>query len=220
MKKKYKPIPLAGLGGVQGFDMLRIPHCLDTRLTDGGEVLDLIHWQRSTPLKHYFSPSGTLSKPHDIIGTRTRGFPVCSIVPQPSTLPRATNQFMMYSDIVTVCCENCTEQINILCGQNVEVVMAKLAGRRINCCALEHSNKSLRMGRPNDCEPTRPLSVSDVMHEQPTDIQGASKRAWELWKPTYIYSEDTCSVLNCFWMQQTPSFAWDSYGAMWLSLLS
>jgi hypothetical protein len=39
--------------------MLRILHCLDNRLTDGGKVVSLTHRQRSTPRKHYFSASGT-----------------------------------------------------------------------------------------------------------------------------------------------------------------
>jgi hypothetical protein len=36
--------------------MLRIPQCLDNRLTDGGKVT---HRTRSTLRKRYFSPSGT-----------------------------------------------------------------------------------------------------------------------------------------------------------------
>jgi hypothetical protein len=40
--------------------MLRIPHCLDDRLTDGGKVLSLTHRPHFTPQKHYyFSTSGT-----------------------------------------------------------------------------------------------------------------------------------------------------------------
>jgi hypothetical protein len=42
--------------------MLRIPHYLDSRLTDGGEVVSLTHRPRSTPQKHnFFSVSGTVS---------------------------------------------------------------------------------------------------------------------------------------------------------------
>jgi hypothetical protein len=37
--------------------MLRIPHCLDNRLTDGGKVISPTHRPRSTPQKHYFSTS-------------------------------------------------------------------------------------------------------------------------------------------------------------------
>jgi hypothetical protein len=39
--------------------MLRIQHCLDNRLTDGGKVVSLMHRPCSTPQKHYFSASGT-----------------------------------------------------------------------------------------------------------------------------------------------------------------
>jgi hypothetical protein len=41
--------------------MLRIPHCLDNRLTDGGKVVSPTHWPRSTRHKYYFSASGTHS---------------------------------------------------------------------------------------------------------------------------------------------------------------
>jgi hypothetical protein len=48
--------------------MLRIPHCLDNRLTDRGKVVSSSHRPRSILQKHYFSVSGThfcyrLSKP-------------------------------------------------------------------------------------------------------------------------------------------------------------
>jgi hypothetical protein len=48
-----KAIPVGGRGGPQGCEMLRIPHCLDNPLTDGGEVLILTHRLRSTPQKHF-----------------------------------------------------------------------------------------------------------------------------------------------------------------------
>jgi hypothetical protein len=65
---KSKATPVTGLEGLQGCEMLRIPHCLDKRITDGDEIVSLTHRQRSTPQKHYFSASGThfcwrLSKP-------------------------------------------------------------------------------------------------------------------------------------------------------------
>jgi hypothetical protein len=52
--------------------MLRIPHCLDNRLTDGGDVVNLTYRPHSTPRKHYFSASGThfcyrLSKPQGLV---------------------------------------------------------------------------------------------------------------------------------------------------------
>jgi hypothetical protein len=34
--------------------MLRIPHCLDNRLTDGGKVVSPTHSPHFTPLKHYY----------------------------------------------------------------------------------------------------------------------------------------------------------------------
>jgi hypothetical protein len=42
-------IPVTGCGGLQGCGMLRIPHCLGSRLTDGGKVVSLTHRPRSTP---------------------------------------------------------------------------------------------------------------------------------------------------------------------------
>jgi hypothetical protein len=80
--------------------MLRIPHCLDNRLTDGGKVVSPMHRPCSTSQKHYFSGSGTrfcwrLSEPHGLvrpdglgklktiirlIGSRTRYIPACSVV--------------------------------------------------------------------------------------------------------------------------------------------
>jgi hypothetical protein len=60
-KLKYlvsKDIPLAGHGSLYGYEMLRIPHCLDNRLTDGGKIVSLTHRPLSTPQKH-FSASGT-----------------------------------------------------------------------------------------------------------------------------------------------------------------
>jgi hypothetical protein len=52
--------------------MLRIPHGLDSRLTDGGEVVSPTHRPRSTLQKHYFSASGThfcyrRSKPQGLV---------------------------------------------------------------------------------------------------------------------------------------------------------
>jgi hypothetical protein len=36
---KSKAIPVAGRGGLYGCETPRIPHCLDNRLTDGGEAV-------------------------------------------------------------------------------------------------------------------------------------------------------------------------------------
>jgi hypothetical protein len=81
--------------------MLRFPHCLDNRLTDGGKVVSPTHRPRSSLQIYYFSAFGTYlcqrpSKPQDlvwpegvsklkkfvpVIGSRTCGFLSCSIVP-------------------------------------------------------------------------------------------------------------------------------------------
>jgi hypothetical protein len=60
--------PVTGHGGLQGCEMFRITHSLDSRLTGGSKVDSIMHWQCSTPQKHYISASGThfcyvLSKP-------------------------------------------------------------------------------------------------------------------------------------------------------------
>jgi hypothetical protein len=40
---------------------------------------------------------GQLKKTNDIIGNRTRYLPACSIVPQPTTLPRAPPSYIFYT---------------------------------------------------------------------------------------------------------------------------
>jgi hypothetical protein len=52
--------------------MLRIPHCLDSRLTDGGKFASPTHRPRSTPQKRYCYASGThfcyrLSEPQGLV---------------------------------------------------------------------------------------------------------------------------------------------------------
>jgi hypothetical protein len=60
VKVKSKAIPVTGLGGLWGCEMLRIPHCLDNRLTDGSKVVSPTHRPYFTPQKHYyFNVSGT-----------------------------------------------------------------------------------------------------------------------------------------------------------------
>jgi hypothetical protein len=80
--------------------MLRIPHCLDNPLTDGGKVVGPTHQPHFTPQKHYyFYVSGThvcwrlsklqgLVRPEGLgkfknhfIGNRTRDLPVRSTEP-------------------------------------------------------------------------------------------------------------------------------------------
>jgi hypothetical protein len=83
--------------------MLRIPHCLDNRLTDGGKAVNPMHRPHFTPQKHYyFYVSGThfrsrlselqglvrleglrkLRKYIHFIGYRTRDLPACGVVTQ------------------------------------------------------------------------------------------------------------------------------------------
>jgi hypothetical protein len=52
--------------------MLRIPHCLDNRLTDGGKFVSPKHRPHFNHKKHYFSVSGShicerLSKPQGLM---------------------------------------------------------------------------------------------------------------------------------------------------------
>jgi hypothetical protein len=47
-------VPVTGRGGLQGCEMLRIQHCLDNRLTDGGKVVSPMNRPHSTPEKHYY----------------------------------------------------------------------------------------------------------------------------------------------------------------------
>jgi hypothetical protein len=95
-----KIVPVTGRGGLLGCEMLRIPHCLDSRLTDGGKFVSPTHRPRSTPQKHYFSAScnhfckrtsepqglmwseGKIGKKFiHLIGSRTRDLPAYTIVP-------------------------------------------------------------------------------------------------------------------------------------------
>jgi hypothetical protein len=52
--KVSKAVPVTGLGGLYGCDMLRIPHCLDNRLTDGDKVVGPTHPPHFTPQKHFY----------------------------------------------------------------------------------------------------------------------------------------------------------------------
>jgi hypothetical protein len=48
---KVKAIPVTGREGIMGCETLRLPHFLDNRLTDGGEVVSLTHRPPFTPRK-------------------------------------------------------------------------------------------------------------------------------------------------------------------------
>jgi hypothetical protein len=54
VKEKSKGIPVTGRGGLQSCEMLRISHCLDNRLTDGGKVVSPTHRPHFTTQKHYY----------------------------------------------------------------------------------------------------------------------------------------------------------------------
>jgi hypothetical protein len=54
-----KAIPVTGRGGILGCAMLRTPHYLDIRLSDGGKIVSTTHRPLSTPKKHYFSAFDT-----------------------------------------------------------------------------------------------------------------------------------------------------------------
>jgi hypothetical protein len=54
--KKNKAVPLSDPGGPQGCEMLRILYCLDSRLTDGGGVVRLMHRPRFTPQAYSWYP--------------------------------------------------------------------------------------------------------------------------------------------------------------------
>jgi hypothetical protein len=43
-KSKSKAISITGCGDIEGYEMLRIPHCLYNRLTDGSKVVSPMHW--------------------------------------------------------------------------------------------------------------------------------------------------------------------------------
>jgi hypothetical protein len=52
---KVKAIPVTGHGDLWSCEVLRIPHCLDNWLSDGGEVVSLTHRPRFSPSGNYFS---------------------------------------------------------------------------------------------------------------------------------------------------------------------
>jgi hypothetical protein len=79
--------------------MLRIPHCIDNRLTDGGKAVSPTHRPRSSPQKLFVclqysflleaeNTPGTIAtgrfrsiekKFIDFVGSRTRDLPACNI---------------------------------------------------------------------------------------------------------------------------------------------
>jgi hypothetical protein len=72
--------------------MSRVPHFLDSRLTDGGEIQPYAPTP-STPRRilcaHFCHEAGRMRSPeesNDLISIRTHDLPACSIVLQPTTL--------------------------------------------------------------------------------------------------------------------------------------
>jgi hypothetical protein len=51
---KGKDIPVTGRGGPWGCERLRLPHCFDKRLTDGGKVVSPTRRPHFTPRFLYF----------------------------------------------------------------------------------------------------------------------------------------------------------------------
>jgi hypothetical protein len=103
MVKEDKFTPEIGRGGPQRCKTSRLPHFLTNELTDGGEIVSLTrrpHFTfRKIPSTHFCyrlsrpqdcsSAERKLKNSSDLIGNGTRDLSACSIVPQPSTLPRA-----------------------------------------------------------------------------------------------------------------------------------
>jgi hypothetical protein len=54
VKKKSKALPVTGRGDIWGCEMLRIPQCLESRLTDCGEVFSLTHRPRFSSRKIFW----------------------------------------------------------------------------------------------------------------------------------------------------------------------
>jgi len=48
-----------------------------------------------------------------------------------------TSRLMLYREIIAVCSQIHTKYINILCGQNVELLNVKAGGTYSDHCALE-----------------------------------------------------------------------------------
>jgi hypothetical protein len=92
-------------GGILSCGTSRLSHFLDSRLTDGREVVSLKRRSLFTPRKilsihfcHRLSrPQGhiaagrirSIEKSNDLNGNRVFDLPACGIVPQPTTLRRA-----------------------------------------------------------------------------------------------------------------------------------
>jgi hypothetical protein len=104
---RCKLVPVTDREGPGVCDTSRLPHFLDNRLTDGGEVVSLTRRLPFTPqgiflvlisVRGWVDPRailrleglGPLKKLNDIIGNQICDLLACSIVPQPTKLPRTS----------------------------------------------------------------------------------------------------------------------------------
>jgi hypothetical protein len=114
VKRRGKDIPLTGHEDPWVCETSRLLHLLDSRLTDGGEVVSITRRPpfipRKIPGTHFCQrlsrPQGHIAagrirlieKSNDHIGTQSRDLPARSIVSQPSTLLRAPPNSMMVDE--------------------------------------------------------------------------------------------------------------------------
>jgi hypothetical protein len=106
--KKDKAIPVTGREDWEGCETSRVPYLLGNRLRDSSEFVILSTGRPSPPgrflvlisVRRWVDPGAIVrlerliekKKNNHPIGTRTRDIPACSIMPQPTTLPRASSR--------------------------------------------------------------------------------------------------------------------------------
>jgi hypothetical protein len=103
---KAKAIRVTGLGGPQGCETSRLPHFLDNRLTDWSKIFSLTLRRAFTPGRFLVlisvrccQPQGhsaagrirSIEKSNDLIGNRSRDFPVTSM-----GVPKFVTQFLVF----------------------------------------------------------------------------------------------------------------------------
>jgi hypothetical protein len=104
MNKKDKVTPVNVCEDPKGCDTSRFPHLLDSRLTDGGEVVSLTRMpsfaSREIPGTYFCQRLSTsqdcsaagrirsIETSSGLFGNRTRDLSACNILPQPTTLQR------------------------------------------------------------------------------------------------------------------------------------
>jgi hypothetical protein len=86
---KGKAIPVTGRGGPYGCETSRLPHFVDSRLTDGGEVVSFTRRPLSRPQDHrQLEGLGQLKNPVTSLRYAPATFRLVAL-PQSTTLPRA-----------------------------------------------------------------------------------------------------------------------------------